>query len=100
MYLNIINDEKRKTVLSGELVLFTTHTTCSETHKCVCMLAYIHDVVIDEELFPEWKEKHLKYNKALGSGGRPATSEYNYIEFSLDKFRGKYDFQVTERRHS
>jgi len=98
MYLNIINLKERKTVIIGKLTLFTTHTTCSEKHKTVCMLAYMHEVVINEDLFPEWKEKHLKYNKATGSDGIAATSEYDYIEFSLDEIRGIYDFQITNSR--
>jgi hypothetical protein len=98
MYFHIMSSDN-KSVISGELVLMRPHTTCSEINKTQCFLVYMHNVLINENLFPEWSKKHLKYNKALGSGGIKATSEYDYIEFSLGNFRNDYDFMITDTRH-
>lgn len=87
-------------VISGKLVLMCPHTTCSERHKTLCFCVYMHQVEIaDKELFDEWAIKHLKHNKAIGSGGIQPESDYDYIEFSLGNFRDDYDFLITDSRH-
>ena len=98
MYFHIMSPNN-KPVISGKLVLMRPHTTCSEVNKEQCFLVYMHEVQLNEELFPEWSKKHLKHNHASGSGGIKATSEYDYIEFSLGKFRNDYDFMISSDRH-
>jgi hypothetical protein len=98
MYFHIMSADN-KPVISGELVLMRPHTTCSEVNKTQCFLVYMHEVEINEELFPTWKELHLKHNAAQGSGGIKATSEYDYIEFSLGRFRDDYDFMISAERY-
>lgn len=99
MYFHICNKDN-KSVISGLLTLMRLHTTCSEVYKTQCFLVYMHDVVINEELFPEWSSKHLKTNSKTGSNGKPAESEYCYIEFSLGEFRDDYDFMICNSRHN
>lgn len=98
MYFHIMSSDN-KSVISGELVLISPHTTCSEVNKTLCFLVYMHDVIINKDLFPEWSKKHLKHNHATGSGGIKATSDYDYIEFSLGNFRNDYGFMITDTRH-
>jgi hypothetical protein len=97
MYFHIMNKDNRP-VISGDLVLMRPHTVCSEINKTLCFLVYMHDVEINHEEFPVWAEKHLKCNYPKPSGGKPATSDYDYIEFSLGEFRDDYDFMITDRR--
>ena len=99
MYFHIMTSNN-KPVISGELVLMRPHTACSEVNNTLCFLVYMHDVVINDELFPKWKELHLKHHSATGSGGVKATSEYDYIEFSLGNFRDDYDFSISNLRHN
>ena len=98
MYFHIFTSDN-KPVISGKLVMLTPHTVCSEINDTLCFLVYMHEVQIDEDKFKPWASKHLKYNNATGSGGIKATSEYDYIEFSLDAFRDDYDFMVCDTRH-
>jgi hypothetical protein len=44
---------------------------------------------------------HLKEHKAVETGGRKPASEYDYIQFSVDDFKGdyEYDFIIGEHRH-
>ena len=97
MYFHVMTSNN-ESVISGKLVLMRPHTTYSEVNKTQCFLVYMHEVEINEELFPIWKELHLKDNAAKGSGGIKATSEYDYIVFSLGKFRDDYDFMISETR--
>ncbi len=99
MYFHIMSKDN-KSVIGGKLVLMRPHTCCSETVGTRCYLVYMHEVVINENLFSEWATKHLKYNNATGSGGIKATSEYDYIEFSLGEFRNDYDFLITDTHMS
>lgn len=98
MYFHI-NDLNNKVVISGELVLFTTHTTTSEQNKTLCFLVYMHKVEINNNLFPAWSSRHLLANRADGSGREAAGSDYDYIEFSLGEFRNDYDFSISRTRH-
>lgn len=99
MYLYIMSADN-KPVISGKIVLFRPHTTCSEVNRTQCFLVYQHEVEIhNEQLFNDWKSKFLKHNSKTGSGGKPAQSEYCYMEFSLGNFRGDYDFCITETKY-
>jgi len=93
-------NKNNKPVISGELVLMRPHTTTSEVNNEQCFLVFMHEVQIDDSKFKEWSKKHLKCNRATGSGGIQAQSEYDYIEFSLGQFRDDYDFSISKRRHS
>ena len=99
MYFHIMSSAN-KPVISGKLVLMRPHTSCSEINNTLCFCVYMHEVEINEELFPIWKELHLKKNAATGSNGIKATSEYDYIEFSLGNFRNDYDFLISNTRHN
>lgn len=88
-------------IFSGELNLMTLHTAMSETANEPCFLVYLHKILVhNHQLFNEWKEKFLKFHKATGSSGLAADSTYCYMEFSLDKFRGDFDFSVSKSSHS
>jgi len=98
MYFHILNSDNIS-VISGDLVLLTCHTAVSIDNNTPCMLAYLHDVEVNEELIDAWSNTHLITNKPSGCGGKPASSEYNYIEFKLDtNYRKGYDIMVTNRR--
>ncbi len=98
IYFHII-DKDNKPIILGKLVLIRQHTTCSEINKTPCFLVYMHGVELDKDKFKEWANKHLKHNEALGSGSESAGSEYDYIEFSLGKFRNDYDFIISDNKH-
>ena len=57
MYFHIMSSDN-KSVISGELVLMRPHTTCSEINKTQCFLVYMHNGLINEDLFTEWSIKH------------------------------------------
>lgn len=97
MYFYIM-DKDNKPVISGKLVLMRPHTSASEVAKKRVYLVYMHEV-ITSSTFDEWATKHLRYNKSVASGGKAATSDYDYIEFTLGEFRDDYDFLITDTRH-
>lgn len=94
MYFHIMSKDN-KSVIQGKLIVMRPHAVCSETHKVRCYFVYMREVVINEELFPEWSKKHLKYNASMYTIDDKADSEYGYIEFSLGEFRDDYDFLIT-----
>lgn len=98
MYFHIVNS-KNEPVISGKMALMRPHTTASEKAGKQAFLVYMQDVELDKEKFQDWSSRYLLYNRAVGSGGKPAGSEYDYIEFILDEFRGGYSFMVSETRH-
>lgn len=98
MYIHIM-DKHNNPVISGKLVLMRPHAACSDNHKESCFVVYMHEVVIHNEgEFKLWADRHLKHNSATASGGEPAGSDYDYMQFSVDFGYNQYDFMITETR--